>query len=212
MSRTNLPRTLITVPIVHTEADMGDLKDLVRRAKAEKLGGRGWERSRSRVDQLWTKIEQTIEAQGLPYARTRIYQDGLPVCGREIEIVEDLARAGSRNHQLLLRLRDQGAEIMGTESAELLVEEYELARQLLRSKDRGIHAPTKQKERRALSESLLQRRDAFIANRINGTLKADQTGLLFIGMLHSVERWLAQDIHVSYPMDRPSPVTKKRYG
>jgi DNA-binding response OmpR family regulator len=41
----------------------------------------------------------------------------LPVCGRDLEIVAELAKAGSRNHPLLLRLKGRGALLMGTESA-----------------------------------------------------------------------------------------------
>ena len=59
------------------------------------------------------------------------YQDGLPVSGHELRIVNELARAGSSNHQLLLRMRLRGATIMGTEAGELLVQEYQLARQLI---------------------------------------------------------------------------------
>jgi signal transduction histidine kinase len=61
----------------------------------------------------------------------RLYQDGLPVCGREEEIVRDLAGSGSQNHQILLELIARGARLTGSESPSLLLEEYELARQLL---------------------------------------------------------------------------------
>ena len=57
----------------------------------------------------------------------RVYQDGLAVCGHEQKIVSELAGAGNRNHALLLKLQAQGATLMGTESPELLVEEYQLA-------------------------------------------------------------------------------------
>jgi hypothetical protein len=67
-----------------------------------------------------------------------IHLEGLPVCGHESEIVADLARAGSRNHRLLLRLREFGAIIMGTESAELLVEEYQLSSKPSRSNRRRL--------------------------------------------------------------------------
>ncbi len=44
------------------------------------------------------------------------------------EIVSELSASGSRNHRLLMHLMDKGAMIMGTESPELLMEEYELAK------------------------------------------------------------------------------------
>ena len=64
---------------------------------------------------------------------------------------------------------------------------------------------------KSLQDSLLQRRDQFIGRRISQTLLAGETGLLFVGMLHSVEPWLDQDIQVIRPVrqalkggDRPS--------
>jgi hypothetical protein len=51
-----------------------------------------------------------------------------------------------------------------------------------------------------LQHSLLQRRDQFMARRISQTLLAGETGLLFVGILHSVEPWLDQDIRVLHPV------------
>lgn len=76
----------------------------------------------------------------LPYPRVRLYQDGLPVCGREVEITTDLARAGSRNHQLLLRVMERDATLMGTESAELLVRDYRLIKQMLEARHKPVAA------------------------------------------------------------------------
>jgi len=131
----------------------------------------------------------------------RLYQDGLPVCGREAEIVADLAQKGSRNHQLLLRLMAQGAILMGTESGELLLQEYQLARQALTS--RTPRAAELAARRRSRGEALLEQRDRFIARRIHETLQKGEAGLLFVGMLHAVERFLPKDIKVVYPCRRP---------
>jgi len=88
-------RTLIYIPIIHTHADMGALGDTIQRLKVKKLGPRGWERNVNLVDKLWVQIEQAIERLALPYDRVRLYQDGLPVCSREAEIVAELAKAGA---------------------------------------------------------------------------------------------------------------------
>jgi hypothetical protein len=135
----------------------------------------------------------------LPYEKVRLYQDGLPVCGREVEIVTELAKAGSRNHRLLLRLMDRGAAVMGTESGELLVQEYKLVKQILDAGDsqKATHLEVRHK---ALSQALLKQRDKAIAERINSTLRAGETGLLFLGMLHAVGDWLAKDIRVTQPI------------
>ena len=193
-------RTLIYFPIVHTPADMGALQESVARATLEKAGRAGLARKTAAIDQIWTEIEAAIDALTLSFDRVRLYQDGLPVCGREAEIVTELARSGSRNHQLLLRLMAQGAVLMGTESGDLLVQEYQSARQSLTTRPpraAGVAAP-----RRALSEALLQRRDQFMAQRIHETLKSGETGILFLGMLHSLERYLNPDVKVIYPLHR----------
>ncbi len=194
-------RTLIYLPIIHTQADMGAFQESVARATLEKVGRAGLSRKTAAIDKIWTEIEAAIDALALSFDRVRLYQDGLPVCGREAEIVTELAQAGSRNHQLLLRLMDRGAVLMGTESAELLVQEYQLAKQSLTA--RPPRAAGVAASRRALSEALLQRRDQFMAQRINDTLKDGEAGILFLGMLHSVARYLQPDVKVIYPLHRP---------
>jgi len=194
-------RTLIYFPIIHTPADMGALKDSVTRATLERVGRLGLSRKETAVRQVWTEIEQTLEGLNLSYDRVRLYQDGLPVCGREVQMVTELAQAGSRNHQLLLHLMAKGATLMGTEAADLLLEEYQLARQSLRS--RPPRAAGAAAQRRSRGDALLQRRDRFIAQLINQTLRGGETGILFLGMLHSLDRYLAKDIKVIYPLSRP---------
>ena len=102
----------------------------------------------------------------LDYPRVRIYQDGLPVCGKETDIVRELAGAGSTNHQLVLELAGRGAMLMGTEDPPLLLREYQLQRQ---------HAGAAGDE----AAEVLAGRDRFIARRIEATLQDGETGLLF---------------------------------
>jgi hypothetical protein len=192
-------RTLLYIPIIHTQADMGALREPIQRLQVTKLGRQGWERNVNFVDKLWSQIEQVIESLVLSYERVRLYQDGLPVCGREVEIVSELAQAGSRNHRLLLHLSRRGATIMGTESSELLVEEYQLLKDALTLGKAGL-ATRGEARRKALRDSLLKRRDQFIAGRINETLLPGETGLIFLGMLHCPGPWLDKDIRVVYPV------------
>ena len=203
-------RVLICIPIVHTPADMGALNEPIQQLKVRKLGRKTWAQNIELVKKFWTEIEQATENLALSYQRVRVYQDGLPVCGHEPEIVSDLAKAGSRNYQLLLKLTEQGATLMGTESAELLVEEYQLAKQVL-AQEMARHSARQAAQWKDLQDSLLQRRDQFIGRRISDTLVSGETGLLFVGMLHSVEPWLDHDIQVLRPIcqalrdqDRPS--------
>src|SRR3990172_3420162 len=128
-------RTLIYIPIVHTQADMGALARSVRRVTVQKLGRRAWKRNVDVIEQMWAEICRTVEGWELPWESVRLYQDGLPKCGREAEIVTELAKAGSPNHQLLLSLMKRGATLMGAESPDLLMEEYRLVQQILSAKD-----------------------------------------------------------------------------
>ena len=178
---------------------MGALKDSVKSAVLKKLGRLGWKRRVDIIDEFWDQIERTIDKLSLPFDSVRIYQDGLPVSGKESDIVRELARSGSRNHALLLRLMDEGAKVMGTESLELLLEEYEQVKRAFAT-DRSSGGGKASKD---LSRSLLERRDKFIAGRINTTLGVGEVGIIFLGMLHSLEPWLDPDIEVIFPLLKP---------
>lgn len=195
-------RRLLYFPILHTQTDMGAFSESLRRATIRKLGQKGWKRQMAAVEKMWMEIEKAIGHFDFSYGRVRLYQDGLPVCGKEADIVRDLAEAGSRNHQLVLKLMEKGVTIMGTESSELLVEEYELVKQLLETGNAGKGEETRSRLR-ALGESLLEKRDQYIASRINSTLLGGERGILFLGMLHSLQNMLDEDIRVIYPIHRP---------
>jgi len=192
-------RSLIHLPIIHTQADMGALSQAIKELTIKKLGQGGWERNVTLIDEIWTRIEEAIDSWALPYERVRLYQDGLPICGREAEIVTELAKVGSRNHRLLLRLKEKGATVMGTESAELLVREYKLVKEIVAAGD-SPKALRLEARYKTLSQALLKQRDQSIAERINHTLGPGETGLLFLGMLHALGGWLAKDIRVTQPV------------
>ena len=190
-------RALIYIPVLHTEADMGGLAPSLRRVAARKLGRGARARAVDVIARIWATVRETVEGWELRWEKVRLYQDGLPRCGREMEIVTALAGAGSPNHQLLLSLVSRGATLMGTEAPDLLVEEYRLAQQLLLAEQAASGREARQTRR---SRLLLVRRDQYIAKRISESLRPGEIGLLFVGMLHTVEPYLAKDIHVSHPI------------
>jgi hypothetical protein len=192
-------RTLVYVPIVHTSADMGTLEASIRSKKLSVLGRQGLTRSVGAVEKLWEKIEGLATESLLTHGVWRVYQDGLPVCGHEREIVSELAEGGSRNHRLLLNLQVRGATLMGTESPELLVAEYQLATTAFA--DGAILLNDRRQEQ--LRETLLEKRDRFIAERVNQTLKDGECGILFLGMHHRAAKYLDSDIEVVYPLGQP---------
>jgi hypothetical protein len=195
-------RTLIHFPIIHSQMDMGGFSETVREVTLGKLGLGEWKRKINLVKQFWTDIEQAIRGLDLPLKRIRLYQDGLPVCGREIEIVTELAEKGGPNHILLQHLMKKGAMLMGTESPALLIEEYRLMKEILASGNVQETIRLEAMHKKAC-DALLEKRDAYIADRIAATLKAGETGLLFLGILHRIEGRLPKDIHLLYPLKRP---------
>ncbi len=147
------------------------------------------------VDAFWQRVRDEVDGLSLDYGLVRLYQDGLPNCGHEAAIIRDLAQSGSENHQLLADLLAKGARVVGTESPELLIEEYELMRGILgalKSRE-DHHLTTSERER---SRAVLDKRDAYISERIAQTLGEGETGLLFLGMLHSIAGRLPDSIHV----------------
>ena len=52
------------------------------------------------------------------------------------QLCRELAQQGSDNHRVLADLIDQGARLTGTESPELLMEEYQLNRRILHQVNR----------------------------------------------------------------------------
>jgi len=196
-------RELIYIPIVHTLADMGALGESVKEASFEKIGKTAWKQKMNLIDQLWTKIETCVDLFKLDYEKVHLYQDGLPVCGKEEEIVRELAETGSRNHELLVRLMEKGAQLVGTESPELLEEEYHSYKELL-SAESPVSLSRREKMQEEKAKVLLQKRDRFMARRINDDLPAEHVGILFVGMLHSLWHYVDPAIRMTYPIGRPS--------
>jgi hypothetical protein len=94
---------------------------------------------------------------------------------------------------------EKGATIMGTESPELLTEEYDLVKRILAAGN-SVEAARIEAEQKSLSDALLKKRDRYIADRINSTLCPEETGIIFLGMLHSLNGLLDGDIQVIYPV------------
>ncbi len=190
-------RKLIYVPVIHSEADMGTKAEPHKKEFTDQFGVRVWNEHIKAVDEMWTGIAHRFRKMDVDHSNVRIYQDGLPLCGREMDIVRDVAAQGSQNHRLVLSLVKRGASLEGTEDIQLLLEEYHYIQAICRE-----HEPAeKRRKAKSLSmkrKTLLRQRDRFIARRIDKTLKEDETGILFAGMAHRVDKYLPKDINVSY--------------
>jgi hypothetical protein len=192
-------KTLIYVPILHTSADLGSLSKEVTQRGIARLGAEVWAQHRETVTGFWRSVWEFFD--GIEVAGMKIYQDGMVTDGAMgRRIVEDTAKAGSLNYQLVQKLLDQGASLVKTEDFDLVKQEYD--RLLALTRAQSMRAKLLAVAKYKLTKtSLLAKRDAFIAARIDETLQTGQTGILFIGAVHEVGQQLAANIRIEEVKD-----------
>ena len=187
-------RTLIYVPIIHTNADLGSLSSEIAERGIAAVGKETWARHQETVAGFWRAVREYCD--GIQAMGVKIYQDGMVADGRlGRRIVEDTAAAGSPNYQLVLNLLDRGACLVKTEKFDLVKREYDKLMAMARAKTMGSRLIAVARYK-LIKTILLRRRDAFIAGRIEETLQPGETGILFIGALHKVAKRLAPDIQI----------------
>jgi len=202
-------RRLVIIPIVHSASDLGRLQGELVDLKGRVMSSSSIESGRNAVEHFWMELRQAVIRWSQDFNKVQIYQDALPVgpdpdLNVEQRIVDDLAEKGSENHKLLKWMVQSGAKLVGTEDPVLLMKEYEMVQKMLVFYNSGNHVPQADFDRHYEDQkSLLCQRDAFIANRIQDTLLDDHLGLVFLGMLHRLERFLSNDIDVSFPFGKP---------
>ena len=177
-------RTLVVVPVVHSREDMGSLAPDSPRGVAE---------ASRRGAAFWSALRQRIERLNQDWKGVKVYQDGLPDAFPEL-VDKVVSKAPGQNYALLRWLAERGATVLGTEDPKLLVEERTLLKALS-----DASGPARESARAAYARRapvLLDERDGYIARRIDATLGDGQTGLLFIGAAHTVEKHLPPDIVV----------------
>jgi len=187
-------RTLIYVPVIHTSADLGSLaKDVTKRGIAD-LGEDVWKGHQKTVEDFWDVITDyfaSVDVSGM-----KIYQDGMVAEGEIGEkIVEESLNLGSRNYQLVSKLLKRGAFLVKTEDFNLVKEERDRLLGITQAKSisKRLLAFIRYK---LVKDRLLDKRDKFIAKRINETLNPNETGILFIGAYHNIKTRFPQDIQI----------------
>jgi hypothetical protein len=187
-------RTLIYVPVIHTSADLGSIAQDVTKRGIRHLGEEIWTKHKKTVEGFWDAISRyfdSVDVKGI-----KIYQDGLVADGEVGQkIVAETSKAGSKNYQLVSRLLERGALLVKTEDFKFVKEEYErlLAITQAESVIRKIMAFLRYKLAKG---SLLNRRDTFIAKRIDETLNPGEKGIIFIGASHKVKEKLPESIKI----------------
>lgn len=186
--------TLIYVPIIHTSADLGSIAEHVAKRGIADLGQELWENHRRTVEGFWNVVSDYFDS--MDVNGVKIYQDGM-VADDEVgkKIAEDTAKAGSRNYELILKLLQRGAILMKTEDFKLVKREYDKLCAITQAKSitRKILAFIRYKLTKTI---LLNQRDAFIAERIDQTLKTGEQAILFIGAFHNIKKRLSESIQI----------------
>ena len=163
-------------------------------------GKEHWNRHKKAVSGFWDSIANFFDL--LDASNLKIYQDGLMIDGGlGKKIIEEGARKGSKNHKIVRKLMEKGAKIMKTEDLSLLKEEYNSLIKLSQTKSflEKMVAYIGYKLRK---DPLMEKRDKFIAERINETLRDEEVGVLFIGAYHNVLPRISKDIIVQEVKER----------
>jgi len=185
-------KKLLYVPIIHMEADLGSVAPIIDQRSSQMCGRERWNQHKKAVSSFWDSIANYFDR--LSPSNLKIYQDGLMIDGKlGKKIVEEGVKKGSKNYQILLRLMEKGAEIRKTEDIHLLKKEYDSLIKLSQTKS-PIEKTLAYIGYKLRKNPLMEKRDKFIAERINETLKDGEIGVLFIGVHHNVLPQISQDI------------------
>jgi len=193
-------RKLLYVPIIHMGPDLGSAATALDKTTASICGEKRWAKHKETLAEFWTNVANYFT--GVDAAKVKIYQDGLLADGElGKRIIEESAKRGSKNNQIILDLIKRGAELRKTEDTALLQEEYDSIAKLNQAKSSA------DMERALVNykigrKRLTRERDKFIAKTIDNTLKEGETGVLFMGSYHDVLSYLPKDIAVHQVKDR----------
>jgi hypothetical protein len=193
-------KKLLYIPIIHMEADLGSVGAVVDKSSSQMCGKERWDKHKKAVSGFWDSIANFFNH--LSASNLKIYQDGLMIDGGlGKKIVEEGAMKGSKNHKIIRKLMEKGAKIMKTEDLSLLKEEYNSLIKLSQTQSflERMLAYIGYKLRK---DPLMEKRDKFIAERINETLQDEEVGVLFIGVYHNVLPRISQDIIVHQVKER----------
>ena len=162
-------RTLVSTVIVHSLEDFGSCAKIVADATAARAPAIQQQKLACAIAAFWRDLSFVIPA----LKPDKVYQDGLPAYDEHPEVVAAIVgRVKTPNYELLRRLRDQEAKVIGTEAWPLLIQE----------RDRLLAGVVN-----CGREELLKKRDGYIINRISQTLRPREVGVLLIGALHRIE-------------------------
>jgi hypothetical protein len=189
---------LLIIPVVHSEAEMGSLRNDISEIIDDAFGREKRDKHRKDVFTFWENLRKLLEKslENIDMANVMVYQDGIPVGGElGIKLVKEGAKDGIPNHQVVLSLIKRGAILEKTEDPGLLKEEYEILKEMIGAKTSIEREKLAEKYKKRLYQ-LTEERDRYIAGRITETLGEGTFGILFIGATHNILPYLSPEIDV----------------
>jgi len=193
-------RKLIYVPILHISADLGSISKQVDSRGRTMAGEINWNKHKNTVLGFWSVVADSLSS--LNVKNFKLYQDGMVADGEMGQkIIEEGKKKGSKNLEIISKLIDRGAHLVKTEDFSLVKKEYDSIKKIAGNKNLWM---------KLLSfliykfykKRLLEKRDRYIAWRIDETLKKGETGILFLGAEHEIISKLPSDIEVIELKDR----------
>lgn len=192
-------KSLLYIPVIHTSADLGTIaKDVAKRGSGD-LGEDIWKEHIKTVNGFWDAISNYLDS--IDAREVKIYQDGMMAEGEVGQkIVEEGVKSGSKNYQILSRLIQRGAVLVKTEDFGLVKKERDRILKIIQAKSitEKLFSFIKYK---LTKNMLLRKRDRFIAERIDNTLKHGEKGIIFIGAYHNVKSKLPKSIQLKEVKD-----------
>lgn len=176
-------------------ADLGSIAKSVDEKGIAGFGEGFWKKHKETISGFWDSISKYFA--NLEVQDFKIYQDGMVTDGEVGQkIVEEGIKAGSKNYEIVADLLKRGAILAQTEDFKLVKEERDrlVAMTQAKSIPQKLIAFVKYK---FVKDILLNKRDKFIANRINETLNNGATGIIFIGAYHNIKERLPKDIQIT---------------
>ena len=196
-------RKLIWVPVIHNYADMGMPIGMVLNSQGEFL------EFHRKIDGLWDVIGMELSRINPDFPKTQIYMDSWHE-GLTLRDAEMVAMQGSRNFQLIARYSYRGAQLMETETKELLYIPVSFRNAIRkrfleplwfhRIRERiifEIYYWSGWLEFSSVVVENMDARDRYVAKRIQETLAEGGTGILFMGAMHNPMKYITdKDIEI----------------
>ncbi len=176
-------RTLYHVPLIHSPAELGSLKDTFLEQHIRAHGNDATQVFVQSVQAYWQEVLRRLEEHGFFQAETakdlHVFVDSMPDTTEAMKhnILNALAAKDLPLYSIVKKIRDCGAHVHGTEGMGLLLREWACWQQYVETG----RAPDPKEQ-----AALLRLRDTYIAQRIDASLPQDGTGLLFLGQLHDI--------------------------